>query len=286
MFVPYASRPDTPCMQLLTPQTQQLRERIDEKLLQLRKEEAVVLNESPRLCLVCDEQVEQHCSLTEGEHQERIQRVWEALGRAGVLGRGQRLQPRWPSVRRWSSHTARNTWPSCSASRPRGRRSCRPFRRTTSLSTSNPPPTPVPCSRPAHCCGVLVVDWDVHHGSGIQHAFVAEPRVLYVSLHRCDHGFFFPSSEDANYDEWGRDLAKATTLTFPGTRSGSERAHQTHAADRQIKDTESKSPSSVLGLMEVLPNTAGQQPQLALLQQVLPWYPSDMSKCVLIIVDL
>ncbi|XP_050714231.1 histone deacetylase 6-like isoform X2 [Eriocheir sinensis] len=321
MFVPYASRPDTPCMQLLTPQTQQLRERIDEKLLQLRKEEAVVLNESPRLCLVCDEQVEQHCSLTEGEHQERIQRVWEALGRAGVLGRGQRLQPRWPSVRRWSSHTARNTWPSCSASRPRGRRSCRPFRRTTSLSTSNPPPTPVPCSRPAHCCGswtrcfqaepgptwassvprpprragppprllllqqrgrrrqlrrlgcrrVLVVDWDVHHGSGIQHAFVAEPRVLYVSLHRCDHGFFFPSSEDANYDEWGRDLAKATTLTFPGTRSGSERAHQTHAADRQIKDTESKSPSSVLGLMEVLPNTAGQQPQLALLQQVLPW---------------
>ncbi|XP_050706872.1 polyamine deacetylase HDAC10-like isoform X2 [Eriocheir sinensis] len=65
---------------------------------------------------------------------------------------------------------------------------------------------------------VLVVVWDVHHGSGIQHVFVAEARVLYVSLHRHDHGLFLPSSEDPNYDEWGRDLAKATTLTLPGTR--------------------------------------------------------------------
>ncbi|XP_050706031.1 uncharacterized protein LOC126991294 isoform X2 [Eriocheir sinensis] len=157
-------------------------------------------------------------------------------------------------------------WPSCSASRPRGRRSCRPFRRTTSLSTSTPPPMSVLCSRPAHCCRswtrclqaepgpawassvprpprragppprplllqqrgrrrqqagmprVLVVDQDVHLGSGIQHLFVAEPRVLYVSLHCHHHGLFLPSSEDPNYDEWGRDLAKATTLTFAATR--------------------------------------------------------------------
>ncbi|XP_050733134.1 uncharacterized protein LOC127006824 [Eriocheir sinensis] len=56
-------------MQLLTPQTQQLRERIGEKLLQLRREEAVVLSESPRLCLVCDEQVEQHAALRKGNIQ-------------------------------------------------------------------------------------------------------------------------------------------------------------------------------------------------------------------------
>ncbi|XP_050706030.1 polyamine deacetylase HDAC10-like isoform X1 [Eriocheir sinensis] len=65
---------------------------------------------------------------------------------------------------------------------------------------------------------VLVVDQDVHLGSGIQHLFVAEPRVLYVSLHCHHHGLFLPSSEDPNYDEWGRDLAKATTLTFAATR--------------------------------------------------------------------
>ncbi|XP_050704002.1 polyamine deacetylase HDAC10-like [Eriocheir sinensis] len=49
MFVPYASRPDTPCMQLLTPQTQQLRERIDKKLLQLRKEASVAQGEEVEL---------------------------------------------------------------------------------------------------------------------------------------------------------------------------------------------------------------------------------------------
>ncbi|XP_050705685.1 uncharacterized protein LOC126991037 [Eriocheir sinensis] len=48
---------------------QQLRERIGEKLLQLRREEAVVLSESPRLCLVCDEQVEQHAALRKGNIQ-------------------------------------------------------------------------------------------------------------------------------------------------------------------------------------------------------------------------
>jgi histone deacetylase 6 len=31
---------------------------------------------------------------------------------------------------------------------------------------------------------VLIVDWDVHHGNGIQHLFEADPAVLYVSLHR------------------------------------------------------------------------------------------------------
>ncbi len=30
---------------------------------------------------------------------------------------------------------------------------------------------------------VLIVDWDVHHGNGTQHAFEADPRVLFVSLH-------------------------------------------------------------------------------------------------------
>lgn len=35
-------------------------------------------------------------------------------------------------------------------------------------------------------CGlerVLILDWDVHHGNGTQHAFYAEPAVMYISLH-------------------------------------------------------------------------------------------------------
>ena len=33
---------------------------------------------------------------------------------------------------------------------------------------------------------VLIVDWDVHHGNGIQKMFEDDPRVLYISLHRWD----------------------------------------------------------------------------------------------------
>src|SRR5262249_19509454 len=31
---------------------------------------------------------------------------------------------------------------------------------------------------------VLVLDWDVHHGNGTQEMFIADPSVLYVSLHQ------------------------------------------------------------------------------------------------------
>jgi histone deacetylase 6 len=37
---------------------------------------------------------------------------------------------------------------------------------------------------------VLVVDWDVHHGNGIQNIFYGSPDVLYVSLHRFERHFF------------------------------------------------------------------------------------------------
>ncbi|KAI5712685.1 hypothetical protein M8J75_010435 [Diaphorina citri] len=44
---------------------------------------------------------------------------------------------------------------------------------------------------------VLILDWDVHHGNGTQAMFYNDPRVLYISVHRYDHGSFFPHSKDA-----------------------------------------------------------------------------------------
>ncbi|XP_065565883.1 histone deacetylase 4-like isoform X2 [Artemia franciscana] len=41
---------------------------------------------------------------------------------------------------------------------------------------------------------ILVVDWDVHHGNGIQQIFYDDPHVLYISLHRHDDGNFFPGT--------------------------------------------------------------------------------------------
>lgn len=44
---------------------------------------------------------------------------------------------------------------------------------------------------------VVIVDWDVHHGDGTERVFFADPRVLYVSIHRYDEGRFYPASGHA-----------------------------------------------------------------------------------------
>jgi len=62
---------------------------------------------------------------------------------------------------------------------------------------------------------VFILDWDVHHGNGIQHMFYNDNRVLYMSLHRYDHGTFFPGKEDANYDMVGEGAGKGFNVNIP-----------------------------------------------------------------------
>lgn len=42
------------------------------------------------------------------------------------------------------------------------------------------------------CRKVLILDWDVHHGNGIQQAHYDDPNVLYISLHVHKKGQFYP----------------------------------------------------------------------------------------------
>jgi acetoin utilization deacetylase AcuC-like enzyme len=67
---------------------------------------------------------------------------------------------------------------------------------------------------------VLVFDFDAHHGNGIQHAFEADPDVLYVSLH--EHPTFsFPGTGYA--EETGTGAGEGATLNIPllpGARDG------------------------------------------------------------------
>jgi acetoin utilization deacetylase AcuC-like enzyme len=59
---------------------------------------------------------------------------------------------------------------------------------------------------------VLVLDFDAHHGNGIQHAFDADPDVLYVSLH--EHPTFsFPGTGYA--EETGTGPGEGATLNIP-----------------------------------------------------------------------
>ena len=49
---------------------------------------------------------------------------------------------------------------------------------------------------PEICRKVLILDWDVHHGNGIQNIFYDNPNVLYISLHVYQNGNFYPGRPD------------------------------------------------------------------------------------------
>ncbi|KAI0394583.1 histone deacetylase [Xylariaceae sp. FL0594] len=49
---------------------------------------------------------------------------------------------------------------------------------------------------PDACRKVLILDWDVHHGNGVQNMFYDDPNVLYISLHVYANGDFYPGKPD------------------------------------------------------------------------------------------
>ena len=57
---------------------------------------------------------------------------------------------------------------------------------------------------------VAIVDWDVHHGNGTQHAFYLSNRVLYCSVHQ-EHHFPYTGS----VDEIGNGTGKGFTVNAP-----------------------------------------------------------------------
>jgi acetoin utilization deacetylase AcuC-like enzyme len=57
---------------------------------------------------------------------------------------------------------------------------------------------------------VAIVDWDVHHGNGTQHAFYATNRVLYCSVHQEHH---FPYT--GGIEEIGTGHGKGYTVNAP-----------------------------------------------------------------------
>ena len=58
---------------------------------------------------------------------------------------------------------------------------------------------------------VLIVDWDVHHGNGTQHAFYEDPQVLFFSIHR--YGFFYPGTGAAT--EVGKGNGEGFNVNIP-----------------------------------------------------------------------
>lgn len=67
---------------------------------------------------------------------------------------------------------------------------------------------------------ILILDWDVHHGNGTQHAFYDDPRVLYVSIHRYDNGSFFPCLPEANFEAVGNGAGRGFNINVAWNSEG------------------------------------------------------------------
>nr|XP_058938043.1 polyamine deacetylase HDAC10 isoform X5 [Kogia breviceps] len=67
---------------------------------------------------------------------------------------------------------------------------------------------------------VLIVDWDVHHGQGIQHIFEDDPSVLYFSWHRYEHGRFWPYLRESDADAVGQGPGLGFTVNLPWNQVG------------------------------------------------------------------
>lgn len=65
---------------------------------------------------------------------------------------------------------------------------------------------------------VFILDWDAHHGNGLQDIFYDDDKVLYVSLHQYPH---YPGT--GGYSELGIGDGEGYTVNFPlPARSGDE----------------------------------------------------------------
>lgn len=67
---------------------------------------------------------------------------------------------------------------------------------------------------------ILILDWDVHHGNGTQKAFLNDPRVLYISLHRYEDGKFYPSTKLGAHTVVGEGEGKGYNVNIPWSKPG------------------------------------------------------------------
>ncbi|XP_055910185.1 histone deacetylase 6 isoform X1 [Eupeodes corollae] len=67
---------------------------------------------------------------------------------------------------------------------------------------------------------ILIVDYDIHHGQGTQRLFYNDPRVLYFSTHRYDHGTFWPNIKESDFDAIGEGAGLGYNFNLPLNQPG------------------------------------------------------------------
>ncbi|XP_063929429.1 histone deacetylase 6-like isoform X2 [Zophobas morio] len=62
---------------------------------------------------------------------------------------------------------------------------------------------------------ILIVDIDVHHGQGTQQMFYDRKDVLYFSVHRYEHGYFWPNLAESNFNYIGKGEGVGYNINVP-----------------------------------------------------------------------
>ncbi|KAJ5765215.1 Histone deacetylase clr3 [Penicillium odoratum] len=70
------------------------------------------------------------------------------------------------------------------------------------------------------CRKILILDWDVHHGNGIQKAFYDDPNVLYISIHVHQNGRFYPGGKEGDWDHCGEGPGTGKNVNIPWPKQG------------------------------------------------------------------
>ncbi|KXJ86631.1 histone deacetylase [Microdochium bolleyi] len=79
---------------------------------------------------------------------------------------------------------------------------------------------------PDTCRKVLILDWDVHHGNGIQNMFYTDPNILYISIHVFMNGEFYPGkpeldiTPDGDLDKVGEGPGMGKNVNIPWADQG------------------------------------------------------------------
>ncbi|KAK0398155.1 hypothetical protein QR680_002450 [Steinernema hermaphroditum] len=71
---------------------------------------------------------------------------------------------------------------------------------------------------------ILIVDFDVHHGQGVQRQFVDNDKVTYFSVHRYERGAFWPHLRESNYTFVGTGQGLGHTVNVPLSQIGATNA--------------------------------------------------------------
>ncbi|KAL1306585.1 hypothetical protein AAFC00_005269 [Neodothiora populina] len=73
---------------------------------------------------------------------------------------------------------------------------------------------------PDKCRKVMILDWDVHHGNGVQEAFYDDPNVLYISLHVHKDGYFYPAGDYGDHLHCGEGKGLGRNVNIPWKTAG------------------------------------------------------------------